>query len=147
MMSRTPRLPLLCPVVLSTTLATCAPAETATPATTADRSGGSAASPACAGQITTGAVLGLRETTSNQLSGRDVGVSNIFERKLADGHGVVALRMSAILVIHDPDSDEITRPTVVAGSVVTIGADRYCVVEVNAGHDGPGALSLVRLGS
>lgn len=90
----------------------------------------------------TGEVLKFRETTSNTLSNKDVGISNIFERDLPDDKGTIAPRVSGVLVIHDPKTDEIQRETVFAGSVVSIGGDRYCVVSVELGKGSPGWVSL-----
>jgi len=90
----------------------------------------------------TGELLKFRETTSNTLSNKDVGISNIFERDLPDDKGVIASRMSAVLVIHDPVTDEIQRETVFEGKIVSIGGDRYCVVSVEIGKGSPGWLSL-----
>lgn len=121
---------------------------TGTSAGTAGSAGGVAAAPAtaaCEGR--TGDVLTFRETTSNQLAQRDVGVSNVFERELPDASGAVAKRMSAVLVVHDPATDAVVRATVFAGSVVDIGAERFCVVTVALGGDAPGSVSLVKLGS
>jgi hypothetical protein len=87
-------------------------------------------------------VLKFRETTNNTLSNRDVGVGNIFERKLPDDKGVVADRLSAVVVIHDPKTDEIRRETVFAGSVVSIGDSKYCIVSVERGKDAPGSIAL-----
>jgi hypothetical protein len=92
-----------------------------------------------------GDVLRFRETTSQTLSDKDVGISNIFERDIPDEKGVVAKRMSAVLVIHDPMTDEIKRETVFAGSVVAIGGDRYRVLSVDAGTDAPGWISLKKV--
>ena len=90
----------------------------------------------------TGEVLKFRETTSNTLSNKDLGISNIFERDLPDDKGVIAPRISAVLVIHDPRTDEIQRETVFAGNIVSIGGDRYCVVSVERGNGSPGWISL-----
>jgi hypothetical protein len=92
-----------------------------------------------------GDVLRFRETTSQTLSDQDVGISNIFERELPDEKGAVERRMSAVLVIHDPDTDEIKRETVYAGSVVAIGGDRYRVLSVDAGTDAPGWISMKKV--
>jgi hypothetical protein len=92
-----------------------------------------------------GDVLRFRETTSNTLSSKDVGISNIFERDLPDEKGAVASRLSAVLVIHDPDTDEIRREIVFAGNVVSIGGDRYRVENVERGKDAPGWVSLRRV--
>jgi hypothetical protein len=59
---------------------------------------------------------------------------------------VTASRLSAVLVIHDPDTDAIDRKTVFDGNEVAIGKDRYCVVKVERGNDAPGWVSLRKLG-
>lgn len=90
-------------------------------------------------------VLRLRETTNPTVSDRQVGISNIFERDLPDAKGVVGPRMSAVLVIFDPATKQSRRETVAAGNVVSIGADRYCVVSVEEGKSAPGWVSLQKL--
>jgi hypothetical protein len=59
---------------------------------------------------------------------------------------VIAPRLSAVLVIHDPDTDAVERKTVFDGNEVTIGADRWCVVKVERGSDAPGWVSLRKIG-
>ncbi len=80
----------------------------------------------------------LRETTNPSLSGWDVGISNIFAR---DG------RMSAQLSIHEPSApdDAVRREIVHAGTIFQIDADRYCVLELSSGTDGPGWLTVGKL--
>ena len=90
-------------------------------------------------------VLTLRETTNPTLSDHQVGISNIFERDLPDASGVVGPRLSAVLVIFDPATKQSRRETVAADSVVTIGADRYCVVGLQEGKSQPGSISLRKL--
>jgi hypothetical protein len=87
----------------------------------------------------------LRETTQPTLSDRLVGIGNIFERDVPDASGVVAARLSAVLVITDPTTQQSRRETVIEGSVVTIGGDRYCVVELEAGTREPGWVSIRKL--
>jgi len=53
--------------------------------------------------------------------------------------------MSAVLVIHNPTTGEIRRETVVVGSTVVIGADRYCVVKLEEGQTSPGWVSVSML--
>jgi hypothetical protein len=90
-------------------------------------------------------VLRLRQTTQTELSERRVGVANILERELPDANGVVAPRMSAMLNIHDPKTRTSVKEHVFEGSVVAIGADRYCVVSVEQGETAPGSISLRKL--
>ncbi len=101
-----------------------------------------AATAPCEKESMSGDVLKLRESTSNPLSNKDVGISNIIERELPDDQGTVASRVSCVLVIHDPKTDEIQRETVFAGQTVSIGSDRYCVVSVEPGKGAPGWVSL-----
>lgn len=90
-------------------------------------------------------VLRFRETTNPTVSDHQVGISNIFERDLPDAKGVVGPRISAVLVIFDPATRQSRRETVATGSTVAIGADRYCVVSVEEGKNGPGWVSLRKL--
>src|SRR5262245_33762548 len=76
-----------------------------------------------------GEPMTFRETTQPDLAGYYVGISNIFERDLPDDKGVIAPRMSANLTITNPKTDESRYEKVFAGNVITIGADRYCIVK------------------
>ncbi len=88
----------------------------------------------------------IGETTQATLSGHRVGVSNIWERDLPDADGNVAPRMSATLSITEVATGKETPDfQVSAGSVVTLGADRYCVVRVEAAPDEPGDIYLRKL--
>jgi hypothetical protein len=87
----------------------------------------------------------IRETTQPALSGQLIGVSNIWERDLPDEHGVVASRLSADVSVFDPASRTARRQEVYAGSVLAVGADRYCVVEVEGGKSAPGSITLRRI--
>lgn len=89
--------------------------------------------------------LTIRETTQPALSGYWVGVGNIWERDLPDEQGIVAPRLSAALAIHDPASGQTRHEKVFAGSILTLGADRYLVVSVEEGDAIPGAITLRRL--
>jgi hypothetical protein len=86
-----------------------------------------------------------RETTNPTISEYDVGISNIFQRDLANDAGVVAKRLSASLSIHDPKTDSLRHEIVVPGNVVTIGKDRYCIVDVDYGDDAPGSVSMQKV--
>jgi hypothetical protein len=90
-------------------------------------------------------VMRLRETTNNPLSQRQVGVADIFERELPDSAGAVASRLSAQLVIFDPATNDTRHDIVIAGSVVDIGGEHYCVVAPEAGTRAPGWLSIGKL--
>jgi len=84
----------------------------------------------------------IRETTQVMISGHLVGVSNIWERELPDRQGVIAPRLSATATIRDVASQQTRVERVFAGSLLTLGADRYCVVKVDAGESAPGAITL-----
>jgi hypothetical protein len=84
----------------------------------------------------------IRETTQPTISGHLVGVSNIWERDLPDGQGVVASRLSATLSILDLASQQTRIEKVFAGSILSLGADRYCVAKVEAGKSAPGTITL-----
>jgi hypothetical protein len=84
----------------------------------------------------------IRETTQAMISGHLVGVSNIWERDLPDRQGVTAPRLSASVTIRDMSSQQSRVDKVFAGSVLTLGADRYCVVDVESGKSSPGAITL-----
>jgi len=79
------------------------------------------------------------------MSGRRIGIANILERELPDESGVVALRMSALLNIHDPETGTSIKEKVFAGSMVSIGVDRYCVVKVEQGTTSPGWVTVRKL--
>jgi hypothetical protein len=87
-------------------------------------------------------VLKFRETSNPTLSDRQVGISNIYERDLADDSGIVAPRLSAVLVIHNSSSNDSRRQTVVVNSSVEIGADTYCVTAIEEGKNEPGSVSF-----
>jgi hypothetical protein len=89
--------------------------------------------------------LTIRETTQAVIAGLDVGVSNIWERELADEKGVIAPRVSATLSIHDPKSSRSEEQKVFAGTVLSLGPERYLVVEVHEGTSSLGALTLRKL--
>jgi hypothetical protein len=102
--------------------------------------------PPCGGARLEGSAESYKETTNPTISGFDVGISNIFERDLADDAGVKQKRLSASLSIHDPKTDAVRREIVVPGNVVTINTDRYCIVGVDGGtKDQPGSVSLQKL--
>lgn len=84
----------------------------------------------------------IQETTHQEISGHLVGVGNIWERDLPDDKGVIAPRMSAILAIHDLATKKTRHEQVFAGSVITLGADRYHIVNVEEGGGAPGAITL-----
>ena len=55
--------------------------------------------------------------------------------------------MSGQLNIHEPSApdDAVRRETVYAGTIFQIDADRYCVLELSSGTDGPGWLTVGKL--
>lgn len=87
----------------------------------------------------------FKETSNQTLSEHQVGISNIFERELADANGVKARRVSASLTIFDPATKQSRKEIVAADSVVTIGPDKYCVVSVSEGKNQPGSISIRKL--
>lgn len=89
--------------------------------------------------------LNVRETTQQQIANHRVGVSNIFERELADASGTVAPRVSAQLVITSPGTPDVRRELVHAGSIVQLGSERYCVVAIEEGTSAPGSLTFEKL--
>jgi len=90
-------------------------------------------------------VMTFKETTNPTLSDHQVGISNIFERELADAKGVKAQRVSASLTIFDPATKQSRKEIVAADSIVAIGNDRYCVVSVVEGKNQPGSISIRKL--
>lgn len=89
----------------------------------------------------------IRETTQHTLSEHLVGVGNIWARDLPDKDGVVASRMSATLSITSTATSETRQEKVFAGSLVTLGNDTYCVVQVQEGSSGPGMVELRKIAS
>jgi hypothetical protein len=87
----------------------------------------------------------IQETTQPTISGHRVGVGNIWERDLPDATGAVAPRVSAGLWILDIASDQERYQEVFAGSVLLLGADRYCVVKVEQGVSALGAITLRKI--
>lgn len=87
----------------------------------------------------------IRETTQPTLSDHLIGVSNIWERELADPTGVIKSRLSASLSISNLASKQIRIEKVFAGSVISLGIDRYCVASVEEGKSTPGSITLRKL--
>ena len=106
-------------------------------------------------QVTTGTCIGdpgeqaetlrIRETTQRALAAYRIGVADIFVRDAPDKVGAMAPRLSARIALFDPTTDTSHEETVIAGSVVTVGADRYCVVGLEEANLSPGWLSLRKL--
>lgn len=84
----------------------------------------------------------IRETTTQEISGHSVGVGNIWERELPDADGVIAPRMSATVAIHDPATLKTRHEQVFAGSVITLGEDRYQIVNVDEGGGDRGTITM-----
>jgi hypothetical protein len=87
----------------------------------------------------------IRETTQQTISQHLVGAANIFERDLPDETGTVAPRMSATLSIQDLQTRQSRTEKVFAGSTLSLGVDRYCVVTVEEGSSQPGVVVLRKL--
>ncbi len=102
-------------------------------------------SPRCGAAIATGAVCSIVETTNPTVSGRQVGVADIFERELPGDDGGLGMRLSAALVVHEPDTQTEAHHTVVTGTIVTIGLDGYRVTRIEAGKERPGFIVLERV--
>lgn len=89
--------------------------------------------------------LTIHETTQPTISGHLVGVGNIWERDLPDDQGIIAARLSANLSIQDLASQRTWSEKVYAGSIVSLGADRYCVIDVEEGDSQPGWIVLRKI--
>lgn len=86
------------------------------------------------------------ETAVCDLSGQRVGVANIYERDFVDSGGQRSKHLSAQLVIFDSTSRGERTEKLFAGNTVNIGADQYCLVQVNEGtHDELGWASLQKI--
>jgi len=92
-----------------------------------------------------GGSCSIREATSPELAGHDVGVADIFERDLPDLDGGTARRLSAAVVTFDPKTKTELRHTAIVGSVLAIGGENYRVTAIDRGKDAPGWLVLRRL--
>lgn len=74
----------------------------------------------------------LRELGQSRISGAEIGMSNIE----AGGR-------AARLDISGPRTGDARILTVQAGSIVSIGDDRYCVTSIASGRPGHGSLKLL----
>lgn len=90
-------------------------------------------------------LITIRETTVWTAANLRVGVSNIWEREISDEAGRVESRMSANVSIFDPATDEKRSQKVFAGSILTVGTERYCVIKVEKGKSSPGSIALRKL--
>jgi hypothetical protein len=84
----------------------------------------------------------IRETTQPMISGHLVGVGNIWERDLPDDRGVIAPRLSATLSIMDLATNQTRHEIVFTGSLLSLGDDTYCVVNVEEGKSELGEIIL-----
>jgi hypothetical protein len=98
-----------------------------------------------AGSPEVGQTCHIHETTNPAIAARHVGVGNIFARELPGADGVLATRMSAAVVVFDPETKKEESQTVIVGSIVPIGAERYQVIAIHSGRDMPGSIVLKRL--
>ena len=89
-------------------------------------------------------VIAIKETAQRMVSGHRVAVGDVFHRDLPDAEGEVSTKLSALLMLTAPDGKE-SKQIVAVGSDVTLGADRYCVVRIDAGTKTPGTLHLQRI--
>jgi len=89
----------------------------------------------------------IGETTQPALSDHLVGVSNIWERDLPNGHGTTTPRMSAQLSITDPSTRIARTEFVSEDDTIQIGDDRYRVIAVTAGRSAPGWIVVRRVDS
>ncbi|HLO84626.1 MAG TPA: hypothetical protein VK203_06375 [Nostocaceae cyanobacterium] len=87
----------------------------------------------------------INENTVGTISNYAVGVVNVGERELPDDKGVIAPRISAILAILDPSTKQSHDEDVFAGSVISLGTDRYCVVHVDGGNSKYGSVTLRKI--
>lgn len=81
-------------------------------------------------------VLMFLETTQNEVSNMIVGTADIFDRDLPDKSGKLRPQLSAFMLVAKPNEKDGVRLEVTAGSVVGIGADRYCIVEIGERGEG-----------
>jgi hypothetical protein len=79
------------------------------------------------------------------LSGSSVGVGDIHDRDVVRD-GKTERQTSVELGIHDDSAAKVERrETVSVGSILTLGPDRYCVVEIRRGTENDGVVSLRKL--
>jgi len=87
----------------------------------------------------------IRETTNPIISGHEVAPANIFDRELPGPDGVVTQRMSAVVSLMDRATQREWSETVIVGSQITLGTDRYRVHAIEPGTQGPGFMTLVKV--
>ncbi|HLP88059.1 MAG TPA: hypothetical protein VK184_05565 [Nostocaceae cyanobacterium] len=89
----------------------------------------------------------IKENTVGTIFNHRVGVSGIWEWELPDDNGVIAPRMSARLSIWEIDSEQVHHEDVFAGKEISIGSDRYCVVDVEYMPSSFGSVTLRKIQS
>jgi hypothetical protein len=87
----------------------------------------------------------IRETTQPRIANHLVGVGNIWERELPDEEGVVASRLSASVSITNPNTRETRQQFVFVGSTLSLGQERYLVVDIDEGDSELGAIKVRRI--
>lgn len=88
----------------------------------------------------------IREGTQPTLSGKLVGVADIWERDLPQ----VGSRMAAKLIITTPGERQSTQQFAYEGLELAIGSDQYCITkvteyEMSGATKGPGSIVLCKL--
>ncbi len=86
----------------------------------------------------------IRETTQHRIADHMVAVINVLERDFPAEDGVIR-EVSGVLSIMDVETEREWEELVRAGSVVQLGAERYCVGAVVEGDEVPGHLELRRV--
>ncbi|HLO84625.1 MAG TPA: hypothetical protein VK203_06370 [Nostocaceae cyanobacterium] len=89
----------------------------------------------------------IGSNTVGTISNYRVGVANIWERELPNDKGVIAPRTSAILAILDPTSQQSREEMVFTGSVISLGSDRYCVINVEYSDSSSSSITLRKIKS
>jgi hypothetical protein len=87
----------------------------------------------------------IEETTVGTISNHLVGVSNIWEWEIPDDKGVIAPRLSANISIQDITTKRSWEEKAFAGKVISLGSDRYCVVQVKYGESSSGSVTLRKI--
>jgi hypothetical protein len=97
----------------------------------------------CELEVMTGSAISYEETTQGLISGSYVGVGNPSRTQVPNSDKSAPIRPAVHLYIsdHTAKRDEL----VAEGSAVLIGADRYCVVDVDVDGSGPSGRGTVTL--
>jgi hypothetical protein len=93
---------------------------------------------------TVGNSCAIVETTQSQFAGHDVGVSNIYERRIATPDRTAA-RLSASVSVYDLVTKTEEHHIVIAGSTFNVGKESYRVRNVEAVPNTPGWIVLEKL--